>query len=364
MGIGTVNPNAILDIRSSNQRSPDVKDGILIPKIDDFPSITPGANQDGMLVFVTGNNGTPKKGFYYWNNSIPNWVPFIEIEKIDDLVDGRTDASGSSTFLGLNSGINDDGTTNANIGIGYNSLNSTNTGNLNVAIGYSAMLVNTQGSSNTSIGAYSMDSNNSGNFNSAYGRAALNANVSGDNNTAIGYNSGQNSIGSGNIFIGSHSGTGEIGDNKLYIENSTSNIPLIGAVFSLNRVGINRSITDLTNTFEVNGTASKASAGDWLTNSDARLKKDIRPISGNNAIDRLLALKGVSYFWDDSSTGITRLIAIQYGFVAQEVMKVFPEHVSKDKLGYFQTSYGTYDAFYIEAIGELKNRLDEKKIRR
>ena len=73
VGIGTTNPSASLDIQSSNQANPSNTDGLLIPKIDEFPVSNPGANQDGMLVYVTGS-GTPSKGFYYWDNATTAWV--------------------------------------------------------------------------------------------------------------------------------------------------------------------------------------------------------------------------------------------------------------------------------------------------
>ncbi len=73
VGINTNDPNAILDIRSSNQANPSNKDGVLMPKIDNFPFISPTVDQNGMLVFVTGS-GTPNKGFYYWDNALTNWM--------------------------------------------------------------------------------------------------------------------------------------------------------------------------------------------------------------------------------------------------------------------------------------------------
>lgn len=73
VGIGTTSPSASLDIQSSNQTTPSNTDGLLIPKIDEFPSSNPGANQDGMLVYATGN-GAPAKGFYYWDNATTTWV--------------------------------------------------------------------------------------------------------------------------------------------------------------------------------------------------------------------------------------------------------------------------------------------------
>lgn len=75
VGINNTNPNAVLDIRSSNQASPSITDGILIPKINNFSAVNPGVNQDGMLVYATGS-GIPAKGFYYWNNTTTSWVSF------------------------------------------------------------------------------------------------------------------------------------------------------------------------------------------------------------------------------------------------------------------------------------------------
>ena len=49
---------------------------------------------------------------------------------------------------------------------------------------------------------------------------------------------------------------------------------------------------------------------------------------------------------------------IQYGFIAQELMKVFPEKVSKDNLGFYQTAYGDYDALFVQAIKELNTKVE------
>ncbi len=115
-----------------------------------------------------------------------------------------------------------------------------------------------------------------------------------------------------------------------------------------------------TNMLEVNGNASKSSAGSWLGNSDARLKKDIQPISG--ALQKVMQLKGISYQWADNKTGIKRPEGIQMGFTAQNIQQVFPEAVTTDAQGYLQTAYGTYDALLVEAIRELKNENDLLKI--
>jgi len=72
VGIGTNSPNALLDIVSSSQSTPANNDGILIPKIDEFPLAPPTVAQDGMMVYATGS-GSVAQGFYYWNNGSTSW---------------------------------------------------------------------------------------------------------------------------------------------------------------------------------------------------------------------------------------------------------------------------------------------------
>ncbi len=133
---------------------------------------------------------------------------------------------------------------------------------------------------------------------------------------------------------------GESNSNTLFINNG--------------RIGIQRD--PATNAFEVNGNASKSSAGDWLANSDERLKKNIAPI--RNPLEQLLRLKGITYQWNDTQTGLARPQGTQMGFTAQNIQKVFPELVSTDARGYLQTAYGTYDALLVEAIRELASKVE------
>ncbi len=174
-------------------------------------------------------------------------------QKINDLLDGKSNPSGETTFLGKNSGLNDSGALiNKNIGLGSNALKSNINGFHNVAVGAYSLFKNTN-SVNTAIGSFSMYNNISGSQNTAVGKATLNDNVSGSYNTAVGYitllkntvssntafgaytlyntvNGPRNSAfgdhagfynvsGSGNVFMGFHAGFYETGSNKLYIEN-------------------------------------------------------------------------------------------------------------------------------------------------
>ncbi len=130
---------------------------------------------------------------------------------------------------------------------------------------------------------------------------------------------------------------------------------------SVGKVGIGRKAA--TNRLEVNGTASKTSAGNWVANSDARLKKNITSLSSEKMLNDLLSLQGVTYEWNDHKTGNDRPMGIQYGFTAQNIQTVFPTLVKEDNLGYLQTAYGTYDAMTVEAIRALNDKIEQQNER-
>ncbi|MCB0464714.1 MAG: hypothetical protein KDC78_03420 [Aequorivita sp.] len=233
VGIGNTSPEAILDITASNVVAPSANDGILIPRIDEFPAINPTALQDGIMVFVTGN-GTPSKGFYYWDNATSAWLLVGGAKAINDLSDGKSDTDGtndgSSIFLGINAGANDDGSNNRNIGIGWEALISNTTGNDNVAIGNNTLNSNISGFSNIGIGREVLY-NNLGNGNIGIGFHALFGNTTGNDNMAIGFDAmSSNTTGISNTAMGSQAlrlntiGTRNNAYGRYALENNTDGI--------------------------------------------------------------------------------------------------------------------------------------------
>ena len=91
------------------------------------------------------------------------------------------------------------------------------------------------------------------------------------------------------------------------------------------RVGIGR--TPSANALEVNGNASKTTAGSWLANSDGRIKTDVRPVT--QALARLEQVQPVAFrYTADYRAQHPEIEDHDYlNVVAQDFQKVFPDWV-------------------------------------
>ena len=127
-------------------------------------------------------------------------------------------------------------------------------------------------------------------------------------------------------------------------------------------VGIGRdpSINDL----EVEGTASKSSAGDWLANSDLRIKTDVKNISG--ALGVIDMLRPVKFrYTDDYRERHFIEDKVYYNFIAQEYGEVFPESVKgsgeflEDGAEILQMDSYNAQVVAIAAIQELREENEE-----
>jgi hypothetical protein len=169
-----------------------------------------------------------------------DWVDEnVGAEEINDLTDGKT--GGFSVFLGNNAGVNDDGTENYNVGVGYSALFSNLSGIQNTANGTYSLYSNS-GHYNTAIGYEALRHNTTGGYNVGIGIEVNRMNQTGSQNTIIGYQAGRGfnlHNKSGNIFLGYQAGYDETGSNKLYIENSDSSTPLIYGEFDNDYIKIN-----------------------------------------------------------------------------------------------------------------------------
>ena len=92
--------------------------------------------------------------------------------------------------------------------------------------------------------------------------------------------------------------------------------------------------------------------------SDLRFKRDIETIRG--ALDVIQQLRGVRFAWNRDEFPQQRFSdQHQIGLVAQEVVGILPEVVSKGADGYYNLDYGKLTPLLIEAVKELKTQNDE-----
>jgi Chaperone of endosialidase len=282
------------------------------------------------------------------------------------------------------SALQNHNTNDYNTAVGASALFADQSGTNNVALGSSAMQSNISGSSNTGLGYFALGSNKTGVGNVALGHTALQSN-DGQNNTVAGYVTldqnttgssdvaiGLNALhlnitGSGNVAIGSSAGFNETGSNKLYIDNAitpfTALTPAIGGDFAANKVciacnmantGVNDFITR-SEAFQVTGNAFKTlGSGLWIFPSDRRLKTKIVSLNRYEMLSKINMMQGVNY----------ELIANpeqgkQFGFIAQDLRKIFPTKVYENKAGYLSSSYGDYVPMFVEALKALNERVEK-----
>jgi|GEM_PF-3209220 len=107
----------------------------------------------------------------------------------------------------------------------------------------------------------------------------------------------------------------------------------------------------------VQGTAY--ATGSW-NSSDIRFKKNILPISG--ALNKVLQVSGNSFeFRNDEFQDYHFSRGKQYGFIAQDLEKVFPEMVNTESDGYKSVNYNGMIPVLLEAIKEQQKIIEMLK---
>ena len=89
--------------------------------------------------------------------------------------------------------------------------------------------------------------------------------------------------------------------------------------------------------------------------SDSRVKENVQVV--DNALDKIKAIRGVTFTRNDTDDTNKRHV----GVIAQEVLAVLPEAVSKDDRGYYSVAYGNMAALFIEAIKEQQGQIESQK---
>jgi trimeric autotransporter adhesin len=207
---------------------------------------------------------------------------------------------------------------------------ATNTGSNNTASGFKSMVLNTTGVNNTAFGSEALYDNATGGGNSAQGYEAMYSNTTGSRNTGIGnfalYNNG---TGSYNTALGFNAGHAQTtGTDNIYVDNvgvaGESHVMRLGTEGSAGTEGsgvVTAYIAGVATT-KVTGSAVYITAGGQLgvLASSERYKTNIEPLGA--ASDRITQLRPVSFELRNDPDGLT-----QYGLIAEEVAKIYPEIV-------------------------------------
>ena len=235
-----------------------------------------------------------------------------------------------------------------NTATGVSALAANTTGNGNTAIGADALPHNIIGAGNTAVGAFAL-SNSTGSENTAIGDEALVDNTTGGGNTAIGaFALADNTTGGGNIVLGAFAGSGITTANNVICigadGNDVDNSCYIGQIFgstSVNGVGV------LVNSNGRLGTMT----------SSLRFKEDIKPM--DKASEALFALRPVTFRYKKE---IDPVGTSQLGLVAEDVEKVNPDLIVRDKEGKpYTVRYEAVNAMLLNEFLKEHQKVQERK---
>jgi len=285
---------------------------------------------------------------------------------------GFQNTASNTSIFGYQAGYNN--TADGNSFFGYQAGYDTTTGPYNTYVGYSAGAGNAAGGHNTAVGYWAgggggnsnvsvgylsgigglgsgnvvlgdhSDLGGAGSNNVIIGVGAAYDDGVGDNNTFIGANVDFNSQGQNNdIFIGANTGTQGSLTNDIYLgascagcdldhpENNTIRVGTEGLQTDAYMAGVWGSTSDHPNQpvcVDANGKLFSVASG-CDTTSSRRLKDEIADMGDRSS--KLFQLRPVTFFYKPGYDDGTH--QLQYGLIAEDVAKVYPEMVAFDKDG-------------------------------
>jgi hypothetical protein len=93
--------------------------------------------------------------------------------------------------------------------------------------------------------------------------------------------------------------------------------------------------------------------------SDRRYKQNITPI--DSALEKVVKLQGVTFTWNRATYPLQFFCeGKQMGLIAQDVENIIPEVVLTNAEGYKSISYDKLTAVLIEAVKEMKQRMNSQ----
>jgi len=196
--------------------------------------------------------------------------------------------------------------------LGAYALNANTSGSYNTASGYQSLHSNETGYRNEASGAWALQFNTTGHDNTAAGQGALLSNTSGSYNIGLGENAGASvTTGNDNIEIGN---SGAAADNKI-IRIGTPATQLSTYIAGISSAKVTGSAVYVTSSGQLGVLASSE-----------RYKTAIASMGPSS--EKLQQLRPVTFRLKTDRQGTT-----QYGLIAEEVAKVYPELVIRNDAG-------------------------------
>ena len=320
-------------------------EAVLPPPDGDYPGGNTAEGKEALLSLTDGTYNTAVGFFSLRANRSGNFNTAIGAGALLDNRAEENTAIGAAALLHTTSGSLNTATGSGalfgnfvgtnNTANGFQALAGNTIGSSNTATGSTALQNNQTGSANTANGEQSLFNNIAGADNTANGEQALFGNTTGNFNTAIGFAAGFNqTTGSSNVYIGSNM-IGTPGEsNACYIasifgQTTGSGIPVL--IDSNSKLG--------------------------TTTSSKRFKEDIKPTGKTS--ETLFALNPVTFCYkkEIDSAGTS-----QFGLVAEDVEKVNPDLVVRDKEGKpYSVRYDQVNAMLLNEFLKAYCKIEEQE---
>lgn len=239
-----------------------------------------------------------------------------------------------------------------NTAVGLNALNSEDAstapaGSFNTAVGGGALSADTTGQDNTAVGYSALGNASTGNSNIGIGILALPSATTGIANIGIGIQAGPNIVaGSNNIVIGAQAGGAADESGAIRIGNMNDQTSAyVAGIFGVNPGG---------------GSAVFITPAGQLysPSSSQRYKDDIRDMG--DASDSVMQLRPVTFRYKQPTADGAK--PLQYGLIAEEVAKIYPELVVYGRDGQVESvQYHQFPALLLNELQKQQRKIDEQE---
>jgi uncharacterized coiled-coil protein SlyX len=306
-----------------------------------YPNFTTAAGDHALQALTIGIGNTAIGTFSLSSVTTGSFNTAVGAGALDlNLGDSNT-ATGAAALLSNTTGTENTANGTAALEFNTGSVNTANGafalfhnigGSFNTATGVQALFSNTIGFNNTTNGFQALFNNATGGFNTAIGDSALFSNTDGSRNIALGNGAGFNVTTANDVIC--------IGANGANISNSC----YIGQIFGAT---------------SASGTAVLINSDGRLgtTTSSLRFKEDINPM--NKASEAVLALRPVTFRYKKEIDPAGRS---QVGLVAEEVEKVNPDLIVRDKEGKpYSVRYDQVNVMLLNEFLKAHGKLQEQE---